>query len=60
MAKNKLKVCLETSSYLQLIWTTPYSQGIIKLIQYYRDNADFYIQNDCLTEALSYIHYQQD
>lgn len=60
MTKNKLKICLETSSYLPLIWTTPYSQGVIKLIQYYHDNADFYIQDDCLIEALSYIHYPKN
>jgi|GEM_PF-1689412 len=60
MAKNKLKICLETSSYLPLIWTTPYSQGVIKLIQYYNDNAEFYIQDDCLIEALSYIHYPKN
>lgn len=60
MTKNKLKICLETSSYLPLIWTTPYSQGVIKLIQYYRNNADFYIQDDCLVEALSYIRYQKN
>lgn len=60
MAKNRLKICLETSSYLPLVWTTPYSQGVIKLIQYYRDNADFYIQDDCLIEALSYIHYPKN
>lgn len=60
MIKNKLKICLETSSYLPLIWTTPYSQGVIKLIQYYRENADFYIQDDCLIEALSYIHYPKN
>lgn len=60
MPENKLKICLETSSYLPLIWTTPYSQGVIKLIQYYKNNADFYIQDDCLLEALSYIHYQKN
>lgn len=57
---NRLIICFETSSYLPLIWTTPYSQGVIKLIQYYRNNADFYIQDDCLIEALSYIHYQKN
>ncbi len=60
MIKNKLKICLETSSYLPLIWTTPYSQGVIKLLRYYHENADFYIQDDCLTEALSYIHYPKN
>jgi len=54
------KICLETSSYLPLIWITPYSQGIINLIQYYRGGADFYIQEDCLREALSYIYYPKN
>lgn len=58
--KNKLKICLETSSYLPLTWTTPYSQGVIKLMQYYSENAEFYIQDDCLIEALSYVHYQKN
>ncbi|MDO8529469.1 MAG: hypothetical protein Q7S18_02265 [bacterium] len=60
MTKNKLKICLETSTYLPLTWTTPYSQDVINLIQYYRNDADFYIQDDCLTEALSYVHYQKN
>jgi len=58
--KESKKICLETSSYLPLIWVTPYTQGVIKLIQYYRDNVEFYIQEDCLVEALSYIHYPQN
>jgi len=60
MTKNKLKICLETSTYLPLTWTTPYSQGVLNLIQYYRNDADFYIQDDCLLEALSYVHYQKN
>lgn len=60
MIKDKLKICLETSTYLPLTWTTPYSQDVINLIQYYRNDADFYIQDDCLTEALSYVHYQKN
>lgn len=60
MAENKLKICLETSSYLPLIWTTPYSQGVIKLIKYYFDDAEFYIQDDCLIEALSYVRYPKN
>jgi hypothetical protein len=58
--KTKLKICLETSSYLPLIWITPYSQGVINLIQYYRDSSDFYIQDDCLIEALSYVYYPKN
>jgi len=57
---DKLKICLETSSYLPLLWITPYSQGVINLIQYYRQDADFFIQEDCLKEALGYIYYKQD
>lgn len=60
MTKDKLKICLETSTYLPLTWTTPYSQDVINLIQYYRNDADFYIQDDCLLEALSYVHYQKN
>lgn len=60
MIKDKLKICLETSTYLPLTWTTPYSQDVINLIQYYRNDADFYIQDDCLTETLSYVHYQKN
>ncbi|MFH1030408.1 MAG: hypothetical protein V1770_04070 [bacterium] len=60
MLKDKLKICLETSTYLPLTWTTPYSQDVINLIQYYRNDADFYIQDDCLLEALSYVHYQKN
>lgn len=60
MTKNKLKICLETSTYLPLTWTTPYSQGVLNLIQYYRNDADFYIQDDCLLEALSYVRYQKN
>jgi hypothetical protein len=59
MAKRK-KICLETSSYLPLIWITPYSQGIINLVQYYCEDADFFIQEDCLREALSYIYYPKN
>ena len=59
-SKNYKKICLETSSYLPLLWITPYSQGVINLLQYYRENAEFYIQEDCLREVLSYVHYPQN
>ena len=51
------KICLETSTYLPLIWCTPYSQSIITLIKSYQGEAEFYIQKDCIVEALSYVHY---
>jgi len=51
------KICFETSSYLPLIWCTPYSQSLISLIKSYNSEAEFYIQKDCIKEALSYVHY---
>lgn len=57
---TKLNICLETSSYLPLVWITPYSQSVITLIEAYRQKGIFYIQEDCLLEALSYIRYQKD
>ena len=52
-----MNICLETSSYLPLIWCTPYSQSLISLIKSYKLEAEFYIQKDCIEEALSYVHY---
>lgn len=52
-----MNICLETSSYLPLIWCTPYSQSLISLIKSYNSEAKFYIQRDCIKEALSYVHY---
>lgn len=55
-----MNICLETSSYLPLIWCTPYSQSLISLIKSYRSEAEFYIQKDCIEEALSYVHYSHN
>lgn len=52
-----MNICLETSSYLPLIWCTPYTQSLISLIKSYKQEAEFYIQKDCIKEALSYVHY---
>lgn len=52
-----MNICLETSSYLPLIWCTPYSQSLISLIKSYKPEAELYIQKDCIKEALSYVHY---
>lgn len=57
---EKKKICLETSSYLPLIWCTPYSQSLISLIKSYQNDSEFYIQKDCILEALSYVHYQNN
>lgn len=55
-SKN-MNICFETSSYLPFIWCTPYSQSLISLVKSYYSEATFYIQRDCIKEALSYVHY---
>jgi len=57
--KKYKNICLETSSYLPLIWVTPYSNGIIDLLEKYKDSK-FFIQKDCIKEALSYVNYKRD
>jgi len=57
LTQTTMNICLETSSYLPLIWCTPYSQSIISLIKSYNSEAEFYIQRDCIKEALSYVNY---
>jgi hypothetical protein len=59
MKKTLKNLCLETSSYLPLIWVTPYSSGIIDLLIEYEDSR-FFIQADCIREALSYVNYKRD
>ncbi len=49
----------ETSSYLPLIWITPYSQGVLDLVNRNK-TAKFYIQEDCIKEALSYFNFNRD
>lgn len=51
------KICLETSSYLPLIWCTPYTQSIIDYLKKDSRDAEFYIQKDCIIEAQSYVEY---
>lgn len=52
-------VNLETSSYLPLIWITPYSQGVFDLIEKSK-KVILYIQDDCLKEALSYFDFKRN
>ena len=57
--KKYKNISLETSSYLPLIWITPYSQGVLDLVDRNK-NATFYIQEDCLKEALSYFNFNRN
>lgn len=49
----------ETSSYLPLFWITPYSQGVLDLVDRNK-KATFYIQEDCLKEALRYFDFKRN
>lgn len=53
------RINLETSSYLPLIWVTPYSQGILDLVSEYKKST-FYIQEDSIKEALSYFNIKRN
>lgn len=57
--KDYRNINLETSSYLPLVWVTPYSNGIIDLLGKYKVSK-FFIQADCIKEALSYVNYKRD
>lgn len=54
-------VYLETSSYLPLLWTTPYSQSVVSLM---RQRAErgllFALQRDCISEASGYLSFKDD
>lgn len=52
-------ICLETSSYLPLVWRTPYSQGLIdKMSEYAQKGGKFFLQRDCIKEAAGYLSFK--
>lgn len=54
-------IYLETSSYLPLIWITPYSRSVIDLIEQRRSNdVKFALQQDCIREAAGYLSFKDD
>ena len=56
-----MQVYLETSSYLPLIWTTPYSKSVIELLEQRRvQGATFELQRDCVLEAAGYLSFKDD
>jgi len=54
-----MKLCLETSSYLPLVWRTPYTPGVIQQIQELPWD-ELLIQQDSIREALGYLSYDRD
>lgn len=53
-------VFLETSSYLPLIWTTPYSQSVVDLMRARANTHEFVLQRDCVAEAAGYLAFEDN
>lgn len=53
-------IFLETSSYLPLIWTTPYSQSVVSLLEEYESEHEFVLQRDCVSEAAGYLAFEDN
>lgn len=52
---------LETSSYLPLIWTTPYTKSVVDLVARRREEGHaFALQRDCVIEAAGYLSFKDD
>ena len=56
-----MTIYLETSSYLPLIWTTPYSKSVVDLLGERRSkDSQLILQRDCITEASGYLSFKDD
>lgn len=55
-----MTVYLETSSYLPLVWRTPYSPSLVGLMAERYGKHDFVIQRDCIKEASGYLSFKDD
>jgi len=53
-------IFLETSSYLPLIWTTPYTQSVVSLMTKYESQHEFVLQRDCVSEAAGYLSFEDN
>lgn len=52
---------METSSYLPLIWTTPYSKSLVGILEQRRvKGCSFRLQRDCIREAAGYLSFKDD
>jgi len=56
----KTMVFIETSSYLPLIWTTPYSQSLVSLMAQHESNHEFFVHRDCIAEAAGYLSFEDN
>ena len=56
-----MSIYLETSSYLPLVWITPYSHSVVELMkQRCTQGCEFAIQRDCILEASGYLSFKDD
>ncbi|OGL71949.1 hypothetical protein A3C17_00885 [Candidatus Uhrbacteria bacterium RIFCSPHIGHO2_02_FULL_53_13] len=56
-----MRIYLETSSYLPLIWVTPYSKSVVDILEERRTRGDtFELQRDCIAEASGYLSFKDD
>ena len=53
-------IFLETSSYLPLIWRTPYSQAVVESLIKHRETRRFFLQRDCIREAAAYLSFEDN
>jgi len=53
-------IYLETSSYLPLLWRTPYSQSVIRLMKTYAADHEFVLQQDCVLEGAGYLSFEDN
>jgi len=53
-------IVLETSSYLPLLWRTPYSYSVAQMMVEYADEHEFLLQCDCVAEAAGLLSFEGD
>lgn len=57
---HRQSIFLETSSYLPLIWRTPYSQSVVEFLVRHRESHTFFLQRDCIREASAYLSFEDN
>lgn len=55
-----MTIFLETSSYLPLIWRTPYSQSVIEYLSALSHAIEIVLQRDCIKEAAGYLSFEDN
>lgn len=56
-----MNIYLETSSYLPLLWATPYTKSVVNILEQRRGSScTFVLQRDCIAEASGYLSFKND